>query len=100
MGRSIGELSSMLVGVAKGVALGALVLVLTLDVSVQEFAELISLSNDARRERFHLPPVCSPIIGAVKPAAANSSRLTVFVDCSAATTAPSSPIEPASWRDK
>jgi hypothetical protein len=24
--------------------------------SVQEFAELISLSNDARRERFHLPP--------------------------------------------
>jgi hypothetical protein len=100
MGRSIGELSPMLVGVAKGAALGALALVLTLDVPVQEFAELISLSNDARRERFHLPPACTPIIGAVKPAAANSSRLNVFVDCSAVTTAPSSPIEPASLRDR
>lgn len=90
----------MWVGVAKGVALGALALVLTLDASVQEFAELVSLSNDARRERFNLPPACTPIIGAIKPATASSSRLTVFVDCGAVTTAPSSTIEPASWRDK
>ena len=90
----------MLIGVAKGVALGALALVLTLDASVQEFAEIVSLSDEARRERFHLPPACTPIVSAMKPAAPNSSRLTIFVDCSTWTTAPSSPIEPASWRDK
>jgi hypothetical protein len=78
----------------------ALALVLTLDASVQEFAELVSLSDEARRERFQLPPACTPIIGAVKPAVPNSSRVTVIVDCSAGTIAPSSPIEPVSWRDK
>ena len=90
----------MLIGVAKGVSVGALALVLTLDASVQEFAELVSLPDDARRERFQLPPACTPILSAVKPAGSNSSRLTVFVDCSAGTMAPSSPIEPAFWRDK
>jgi len=90
----------MLIGVAKGVSVGALALVLTLDASVQEFAELVTLSDEARRERFHLPPACTPIIGAVKPAGPNSSRLTVFVECSAGTTATSSPIAPAFWRDK
>lgn len=90
----------MFIGVAKGVTFGALVLVLTLDASVQEFAELVSLPDDARRERFHLPPACTPIVSAVKPASPNSSRLTVFVDCSAGATATSSPIEPASLRDK
>lgn len=83
---------------AKAVFIGALVL--TLDASIQEFAELVSLSDDARRERFHLPPACTPIISAVKPAAPNASRLTVFVDCGVQTTVPSSPIEPTSWRDK
>ena len=90
----------MLIGVAKGVSVGALALVLTVDASVQEFAELVTLSDEARRERFHLPPACTPIIGAVKPAGPNSSRLTVFVECSARTTATSSPIEPAPLRDK
>lgn len=85
--------------------MGALALVLTLDASIQEFAELISLSDDARRERFHLPPACTPTISAVKPAVPNASRLVVFVGCSAPTTVLSSPIEPSpieptSWRDK
>lgn len=90
----------MLIGVAKGVTVGALALVLTLDASVQEFAELVSLPDDARRERFHLPPARTPIIGAVKPEVPNSSRVTVIVDCGAETIAPSSTIAPASSRDK
>ncbi len=90
----------MLGGVAKGVAVNVLALVLTLDASVQELAELVSLSDEARRERFHLPPACTPIIGAVKPAVPNSSRVTVIVNCSVETIAPSSPIEPAFLRDK
>jgi len=90
----------MLMRVAPGVAVGILALVLTLDASVQEFAELVSLPDDARRERFQLPSACTPIVSAVKPAGPNSSRLTVFVECSAGTTATSSPIAPASWSDK
>jgi len=90
----------MLIGVAKGVTVGALALVLTLDASVQEFAELVSLPDHARRERFQLPSACTPIVSAVKPAGPTSSRLTVFVDCSDGTTVTSSPIEPASLTDK
>jgi hypothetical protein len=86
--------------VAKGVTVGVLGIVLTLDASVQEFAELVSLSDEARRERFNLPPACTPIIGAVKPAVPNSSRVTIIVNCSVEPIAPSSPIEPASLRDK
>lgn len=85
-------------GLAKAVIVGALLL--TLDASIQEFAELVSLSASARRERFHLPPACTPVISAVRPAAPNASRLVVFVDCGATPTVPSSPIEPTSWRDK
>jgi len=55
----------MLMRVAKGFAIGVVALALTLDASVQEFAELISLSDEARRERFHLPRACTPIIGGV-----------------------------------
>ena len=79
---------------------GALAFVLTLDTSTQEFAELISLSDDARRERFRLPPTCTPIVSAVKPAALSGSRLTVFVDCRDPLTVPSSPMKPASWRNE
>ncbi len=61
-----------MIGVANGVVVGGLALILTLDASVQEFTELVSLSDDA--------------------------RLTVFVNCSAPLTVPSSPIKPASWR--
>jgi len=39
----------LLMRVANGVAVGVLALVLTLDASVQEFAELVSLSDEARR---------------------------------------------------
>ena len=77
----------MLMRVAKEVTVGVLALVLTLDASVQEFSELVSLPDDARRERFHLPPACTPIVSAVKPTGPNSSRLTVFVECSAGITA-------------
>ena len=89
----------MLIGVAKGITLGALALVLTLDASVQEFAELVSLPDDERRERFHLSSTCTPIVSAVKREDPNSTRLTVFVECSAGTAATSSLIEPASWTD-
>ena len=84
--------------VANGVVVGGLALILTLDASVQEFTELVSLSDEARRERFRLPQACTPVISAVKPAAPNANRLTVFVNCSAPLTVPSSPIKPASWR--
>ncbi len=87
-----------MIGVANGVVVGGLALILTLDASVQEFTELVSLSDDARRERFRLPPACTPAISAVKLAAPNANRLTVFVNCSAPLTVPSSPIKPASWR--
>ncbi len=86
------------IGVANGVVVSGLALILTLDASVQEFTELVSLSDEARRERFRLPPACTPIISAVKPAAPNARRLTVFVDCGAPPTVSSSPIKPASWR--
>jgi hypothetical protein len=76
---------------------GTLALVLTLDASIQEFADLISLSDDARRERFRLPTTCTPIVSAVKSAAPNGSRLTVLVDCRSPLTLPSSPMRPASW---
>src|SRR5213593_1675260 len=71
------------IGVANGVVVGGLALILTFDASLQEFTELVSLSDEARRERFRLRPACTPIISAVKPAARNASRLTVLVDCSA-----------------
>jgi hypothetical protein len=90
----------MLMRLAKGVAVGIVAIILTLDASVQEFAELVALSDDARRERFHLSPACTPIVSAVKAAEPNSSRLTVFVRCSPWTTLSPSPIEPSSWRDK
>ena len=88
----------MVMRVAKGFSVGVLAVLLTLDASVQEFAELVSLSDEARRERFQLPPACTPIIGAVKPAGPNSSRVTVIVDCGVETIAPSPAIEPASLR--
>ena len=104
MGRALGahieKAPSTAIGVAKGMAIGALALVLTLDASVQEFVELIALSDDARRERFDLPSSCIPIISAVRAAAPSASRLVVFVDCTALTTGSSSPIESTSWNDK
>src|SRR5262249_13898464 len=91
MGRSLGEhneTAPRLIGVAKGVAIGVVAIALTLDASVQELAELVSMSDDARRERFHLSPACTPIVSAMKGAEPNSSRLTVFIDCGTRTTGP------------
>ena len=88
-----------LFGEWRRVVLG-LTLVVTLDVSVQEFAELLTLSDDARRARFDLPQDCTPIIGAVRPAAPNSGRLTVVVDCRRSTEIPASSLQRASWRDE
>ncbi len=85
--------------IAEGVIVGALALVLTLDASVQEFAELIALSEDARRARFDLPADCTPVISAVRSPSRHASRLTVFVRCAPAA-APASAVEPATWRAK
>jgi len=90
----------MLIGAAKGVTVGIVAILLTLEASVQEFAELVSLSDDARRERFHLSSTCTPIVSAMKAAEPDSSRLTVFVHCSTATTGPSSSMERSSWSGK
>src|SRR5436189_5098139 len=89
-----------MIGVANGVVVGGLALILTLDASVQEFTELVSLSDDARRERFRLHPACTPVISAVKPAAPNANRLTVCVNCAAPLTVPSQPLKPAPWRNE
>jgi hypothetical protein len=103
MGPASGERTqrfATVVRVAKGMAVGILGIVLTLDAPVQEFVELVSLSDDARRERFHLSPACTPIVSAVKAAGSDPTRVRVFVDCNIGTTAASSPIEPSSWTGK
>jgi hypothetical protein len=92
--------SPIFADVAKGCAVGALALVLILDASVQEFAELVSLSGNARRERFNLPTACTPTVSAVKSAGSTSSRLTVFVDCGAGTPISNQSTDPVSWKDK
>lgn len=86
--------------IAEAAAVGALALVLTLDASVEEFAALIALSEEARRERFDLPATCTPVISAVRPRAPHASRLTVFVRCGAPAAEPTSPVEPATWKTK
>jgi hypothetical protein len=57
-----------------------LIVVLTFDVSMAEFVEIQSLSDDERRARFALPATCTPRIAAsaltLRPA-----RLSVFVEC-------------------
>ncbi len=58
-----------------------LLLVLTLEMSVSEFVEVHSLSDDARRARFNLTEQCVPLLRAMKPAVANSSRVIVLIDC-------------------
>lgn len=90
----------ILSGAGKRLCVAALAVALTLDASVEELVALIALSDDARRERFHLPPACTPVISAVRSAAPDESRVTVVVDCSAAPSEPSSPIKPASWGSK
>jgi len=58
--------------------------VLTLEMSVSEFAELQSLSDEERRARFDLPDGCTPGISAMRAAVVSSQRLIVLVDCKAA----------------
>jgi hypothetical protein len=100
LGECIEALSPTFGSVVKGCAVGALALVLILDASVQEFAELVSLSSNARRERFNLPAACTPTVSAVKSTGPSSSRLTVFVDCGAGTARDSQSGDPVSWKDK
>jgi hypothetical protein len=73
--------------------------VLTLEMSVSEFAEVQILSDDARRARFNLPKSCVPGLTALKPAVANSSGLIVLIDCRSGVGTPDQP-QPARWDPK
>ena len=70
-------------GVARA-SFAALLLVLTMEMSLSEFAELQSLSDEDRRTRLNLPAGCTPGITAMKPAVLSSRRLIVLVDCKSA----------------
>ena len=52
-----------------------------MEMSVSEFAELQSLSDEGRRSRLNLPDGCTPGISAMRPAVLNSQRLIVLIDC-------------------
>jgi len=74
-------------GVRHGVARAsfvALLLVLTMEMSSSEFAELQSLSDEGRRARFNLPDGCRSGISAMRPAVKSSQRLIVLIDCKSA----------------
>ncbi len=73
--------------------------VLTLEMSVSEFAEVQILSDDARRARFNLPKSCVPGLTALKPAVAHSSGLIVLIDCRSGDGTPDQP-QPARWDPK
>ncbi|HKX05052.1 MAG TPA: hypothetical protein VJX71_21340 [Methylomirabilota bacterium] len=75
----------------------ALLMVLTLEMRASEFAQLQSLSDEARRARFDLPDHCTPGISAVQPAATKSDRLIVQITCKPAEPSAHGP-KPAQWR--
>jgi hypothetical protein len=58
-----------------------LLLVLTLDMTVTEFAKLQSLSDPARRAQLGMAASCTPGLTAMKRGTAVSERLVVLVDC-------------------
>lgn len=64
--------------------------------SLAEFAELQSLSDEARRARFGMSNRCTPSVSAMKPAVANSDRLIVLIDCKSAEPAQLDPT-PIRW---
>lgn len=66
---------------ARGEALAALLLALTLDMSAAEFAALQRLPDDARRDRLGVAATCVPGLSAMKGSATGTDRLTVLVDC-------------------
>lgn len=59
----------------------ALLLLLTLEMSASEFAELQSLSDEGRRARLGLPDGCTPGISAMRPAVARFRQLIVLIAC-------------------
>jgi hypothetical protein len=63
-------------------SLGVLLLVLTVEMSLAEFAQLQGLSDKERHARFDLPEDCVPGITAMR-SAAGSQRLIVLIDCKA-----------------
>ena len=63
-----------------------------MEMSVSEFAELQSLSDEGRRARFDLPDGCTPSIAAMRPAVMSSQRLIVLIDCKSADPIPPSPM--------
>jgi hypothetical protein len=75
----------------------ALLMVLTLEMRASEFAELQSLSDEARRARFDLPDHCTPGITATQPAVTKPDRLLVLITCKPAEPSEHEP-KPAQWR--
>jgi hypothetical protein len=73
--------------------------VLTLEMSVSEFAEVQILSDDARRARFNLPTSCAPGFTALKRVAADSSGRIVLIDCRSGDGTPDQP-QAARWAPK
>jgi hypothetical protein len=70
--------------------------VLTLEMSVAEFADVQILTDDARRARVNLPKSCVRGLTALKPAVASSSGLIVLIDCRSGDGTPDQP-QPARW---
>lgn len=74
----------------------ALLLVLTMEMSLSEFADLQSLSDEGRRARLALPDGCTPGISAMRPAVVSSQRLIVLIDCKSTEPAQQDP-KPIRW---
>ena len=67
-----------------------------MEMSLLEFAELQSLSDEGRRARLDLPDGCTPAISAMRPAVVSSQRLIVLIDCKATEPAQENP-KPIRW---
>ena len=80
-----------------GAACVALLMVLTLEMRASEFAQLQSLSDEARRARFDLPAHCTPGITAMQPAVTKPDRLLVLITCKPAAPSEHGP-KPIQWR--
>jgi hypothetical protein len=74
----------------------ALLMVLTLEMRPAEFAQLQSLSDEARRARFDLPDHCTPSITATQPTVTKPDRLLVLITCKPTDPSPHGP-KPAQW---
>lgn len=75
-------------------AVAVLLLALTLDLSITEFAELQGLSDEDRRARLGLPAGCRPSLAAIRPSGA-TNRVIVLVECKPVTTVTTVPVPQA-----